>query len=335
MIRALAAKSQTSALVPFEFDPGTLRPDQVDIKVESCGVCHSDLSMKKNDWGMTAYPFVPGHEVIGTISAIGGEVRHLKLGEHVGLGWFSGSYLTCNFCLGGDQNLCKTSEQTIVGRYGGFASHVRTQALWATPIPAAMDAASAGPLLCGGITVFNPLTQFDVKPFHRVGVIGIGGLGHLALQFLNAWGCEVSAFTSSSGKADEAKKLGAHKVVDSKSDAEMAAIAGSLNFILSTANADLNWGQLVGCLAPKGRLHFVGAVPSPVSLQVFPMSVSQASISASPLGSPSTTRTMLGFCTRHNIKPAVEYFPMSKANEALEHLDAGKARFRIVLKNDL
>lgn len=335
MIKALAAKDPTSALTPFEYNPGALKSDQIDIKVEYCGICHSDLSMKQNEWGMTAYPFVPGHEVIGTVAAVGDEVRHIRKGDRVGLGWFSGSCLTCRQCLSGNHNLCATNEMTMIGRHGGFASHVRTQALWATPLPQEINATSAGPLFCGGVTVFNPLVQCDIRPWHKVGVIGIGGLGHLALQFSNAWGCEVTAFSSSGSKADEARKLGAHKVVDSRSGKDMKDIAGSLDFILSTANADLNWQQLLGCLAPKGRLHFVGAVPSPVAVQVFPMITNQSAISASPLGSPSTTRTMLDFCARHEIAPVIETFPMSQANEALAHLAAGKARFRVVLECDL
>lgn len=335
MIHAYAATAAKGDLKPFEFDPGPLGDGQVEIAVTHCGICHSDLSMLDNDWGMSAYPFVPGHEVAGTIAAVGHGVTHLKVGDRVGLGWFAGSCTTCRQCMTGNHNLCPTAEQTIVGRFGGFADRVRAQAAWATPIPAGLDPAKVGPLFCGGVTVFNPILEFGVLPTHRVGVVGIGGLGHLALQFLNKWGCEVIAFSSSAGKSDEAKKLGAHRVVNSRDDAAMAALAGSLDFVLVTANAALNWPAFTAALAPKGRLHFVGAVLEPIPVAVFPLILGQKSLSGSPLGSPATTAVMLEFCARHGIAPVTETFPLSKVNDALAHLRAGKARYRIVLENDL
>ena len=335
MIRALAARSAKGSLESFDYTPGPLGDEHVEIAVQSCGICHSDLSMLNNDWGITAYPFVPGHEVVGTVAALGSRVKTLKVGQTVGLGWFSQSCMTCRTCMCGDHNLCPSNEQTIVGRHGGFASRVRAHSAWVSPLPEGIDAAKAGPLLCGGITVFNPLVQHDIRPTQRVGVVGIGGLGHMALKFMNKWGCEVFAFTSSDSKAGEAKSLGAHHAVNSRDDAQLAKVKGLLDFILVTANADLNWGAYIDCLAPKGTLHFVGVPPSPVASHVFPMIVGQKSISATPLGSPATTAAMLDFCARHKIAPVTETFPMSQANKALHHLHEGKARYRIVLENDL
>ncbi|WP_439632010.1 NADPH-dependent aldehyde reductase Ahr [Gemmata sp.] len=334
-IRAYAATAPKGELKPFEYEPGPLGDEQVEIAVSHCGVCHSDLSMLDNDWGMTGYPFVPGHEVVGTVAAAGSRVRTVKVGDRVGLGWYSKSCMHCRQCMSGDHNLCPTAEATIVGRHGGFANKVRASEEWATPLPPALDPAKAGPLFCGGITVFNPFVQFDVRPTHKVGVVGIGGLGHLALQFANKWGCEVVAFSSSAGKTDEAKQLGAHRVVNSRDDAEMAKLAGSLDVILVTVNVALNWPAYINALAPRGRLHFVGAVGEPVPVPAFPMIMAQRSLSGSPLGSPATTADMLAFCARHKIAPVTEAFPMSKVNEALAHLRAGRARYRIVLENDL
>jgi uncharacterized zinc-type alcohol dehydrogenase-like protein len=178
------------------------------------------------------------------------------------------------------------------------------------------------------------LVKFGDKPTDRVGVIGIGGLGHMALKFLRAWGCEVVAFTSSDSKREEALSLGAHRVVNSRNSDDLAKLSGSLNFILSTVNASMDWQTLIGALAPKGRLHTVGAVAEPISLAAFPMIVGQRSFSGSPLGSPVTTSTMLDFAARHDIAPTTEHFPMSKLNDALERLKSGKARYRIVLEND-
>ena len=319
----------------FEYEPGPLGDEHVEIAVSHCGVCHSDLSMLDNDWGMTKYPLVPGHEAVGTVRAVGARVTRVKPGDRVGLGWYSQSCMGCRQCLHGDHNLCPTAESTIVGRHGGFADTVRGHWAWATPLPAGLDPATAGPLFCGGITVFNPFVQFDVRPTHRVGIVGIGGLGHMAVQFANRWGCEVTAFSSSAGKADEAKRLGAHHVVSSKDDAAVKKLAGTLDLLLVTVNVPLNWPAYLDALAPKGKLHFVGAVLEPVAVPAMAMIMAQKSVSGSPLGSPATTADMLDFCARHGIAPVTETFPLSKVNDAIAHVRAGKARYRVVLENDL
>jgi uncharacterized zinc-type alcohol dehydrogenase-like protein len=330
-VHAYAAREKGGKLTPYEYTLGEIGSDQVDIKVESCGICHSDLAMIDNEWGMSAYPVVPGHEVVGTITATGNQVRHVKVGQRVGLGWFSASCMHCRHCMGGDHNLCDTPEQTIVGRPGGFADIVRCSAEWAVPLPEGLSAKDAGPLFCGGITVFNPIVQFDVRPTHRVGVIGIGGLGHLALQFLSKWGCEVTAFSSTAGKEAEAKRMGAHHVVSSRDSKAMEKLAGRFDLILNTTNANLDWGSYLNALAPKGRLHTVGTVPDPIPAAAFALIAKQRSVSGSPLGSPATTADMLEFCARHTILPVTEHFAMKDVNKALDHLRAGKARYRIVL----
>ncbi len=334
-IQAMAARGPKAPLQPFEYEPGPLNDGQVEIAVESCGLCHSDLSMLDNEWGMTRYPFVPGHEVIGTVVALGAHTKRVKVGDRVGLGWYSDSCGACGECLGGDQNLCATAEGTIVGRHGGFATRVRANWTWVSPLPAALDATTAGPLFCGGITVFNPIVQCGVQPTDRVAVIGIGGLGHLALKFLRAWGCEVTAFTTSDSKREEALRLGAHRTLNSRNAGELQKATGSFDFILNTTNVGLDWNGYLQALKPKGRLHMVGAVLEPMSVAVFPLIVGQKSVSGSPLGSPATTDRMLEFCARHGIAPTTETFPLSRVNEALEHLRSGQARYRVVLKNDL
>jgi uncharacterized zinc-type alcohol dehydrogenase-like protein len=291
--------------------------------------------MIDNDWGFTQYPLIAGHEVVGKITAVGMAAKRVQLGQTVGLGWYSQSCMSCHQCLSGDHNLCLQVEPTIVGRSGGFAQRVRCHWAWATPLPKELDPALAGPLFCGGITVFNPIVQFGIRPTDRVGVIGIGGLGHLALKFLSAWGCEVFAFTSSDSKREEAMKLGADTVVNTHDSGAVTKIAGSLNFILSTVGATLDWPALLTALAPKGRLHTVGAGAEPAALPIFPMITGQKSFSASPLGSPATIERMLDFCARHEIAPVVEFFPMSKINDGLARLRSGKARYRVVLQNDL
>jgi len=190
----------------------------------------------------------------------------------------------------------------------------------------------AGPLLCGGITVFNPIILAGVKATDRVGVIGIGGLGHMALKFLNKWGCEVIAFSSNPDKKRQILSMGASKVIDSRNPDELESIAGSLDFILNTTNVSLDWNAYLSALGPKGRLHTVGAVLEPMAIPAFSLIMGEKSVAGSPLGSPALTLKMLEFCVRHDIYPMVEEFPLSEVNEAMKHLEEGKARYRIVLK---
>ncbi|MBE9127984.1 MULTISPECIES: NADPH-dependent aldehyde reductase Ahr [unclassified Coleofasciculus] len=333
MIKAYAAHEPGGELKPFEYDPGSLGDEEVEINVEYCGLCHSDLSMLDNEWGMTKYPFVPGHEVVGTIAALGDRVSTLNVGQRVGLGWYSRSCMTCEWCMSGNHNLCLTAEGTIVGRHGGFADKVRAHHSWVVSLPEGVNSATAGPLFCGGITVFNPIVQFDIKPTDRVGVIGIGGLGHMALGFLHAWGCDVTAFSTSPDKEAEARKLGANHFVNSRDPKALESVQNSFDLILSTVNADLDWNAYIAALRPKGRLHLVGVVPNPLSTQLFPMIAGQKSISGSPLGSPVTTARMIDFAARHGVEPITETFSFEQVNEAIEKLRNGKPRYRLVLKH--
>jgi uncharacterized zinc-type alcohol dehydrogenase-like protein len=332
-VNAYAAKEPKGKLEPYAYELGKPGPEEVDIKVAYCGLCHSDLSMINNDWGMTQYPIVPGHEIVGEVIAAGKAVKNVKIGDKVGLGWFSASCMSCQECMDGSHHLCSNSEATIVGRHGGFADYVRGHWSWAIPLPKAIDMSKAGPLLCGGITVFNPIILAGVKPTDKVGVIGIGGLGHMALKFLKHWGCEVVAFSSNPDKKDQILAMGASKVINSNNPQELESIAGSLNFILNTTNVSLDWNSYLTTLAPKGKLHTVGAVLEPMAIPAFSLIGGEKSVSGSPLGSPALTKTMLDFCVRHTIYPTTEEFPMEKVNQALEHLKQGKARYRIVLKN--
>ncbi|OQP46281.1 alcohol dehydrogenase [Niastella yeongjuensis] len=337
LVQAWAAQTAHGKLEPFQYEPGPLGPEEVDIAVEYCGICHSDLSMLHNDWGITTYPFVPGHEAIGKVVALGevAKEKGLTIGQRVGVGWNKSACLHCEHCLKGAYELCTTGKATIVGHHGAFANRVRSHWVWAVPIPAGVDAAAAGPLLCGGITVFAPLLDGHVLPTHKVGVFGIGGLGHMAIKFLKAWGCEITAFTSSNSKFEEARSFGATHTASSTDSEAMKKLAGSLDFIMITANATLDWDSIIALLKPGGKLHIVGAVLEPIPVRVMSLLAGKKSISSSPAGSRIQTDQMLQFAAQHNIAPMVEYFPMSRINEAMAHLEAGKARYRIVLKTDL
>ena len=330
-IHAYAAPTPGAPLVPFQYDPGPLSPDQVEVELISCGICHSDLHMLSNDWGSTKWPFVPGHEGVGRIVAVGERVTSRAVGQVVGIGWYLGTCGHCAPCVGGDQHLCRTPRQTIVGNHGCYADRIRLDPLWALPIPDAIDPLVAGPLLCGGITVFSPFVHRNVRPTDRVGVIGIGGLGHLAVMFANKWGCEVTAFSGTPDKADSIRQMGAHHVVDSKDPKAIRKLAGRFDFIISTVNGAVDWDSYLRALAPKGQLHIVGALADPIPLKTGLILGGQKSVSASPTGSPTTIAQMLDFAGRHRIAPIIEPFPMNRVNEALKHLADGKARYRVVL----
>ncbi len=326
-----AAHASNAPLEPIAFDPGLMHPEDVEIAVEYCGVCHSDLAMVDSEWFPTNYPVVPGHEVVGTIVAVGPQAKGRTVGQRVGVGWHSKSCLHCLHCMGGEQNLCGTRQPTIIGRHGGFADKMRAHWSWAIPLPDALDPASAGPLMCGGGTAFLPFLVHDIKPTDRVGVVGIGGLGHLAVKFAKAWGCEVTAFTSSAAKRQEALLLGAHRTVSSVDVDELKAFAGQLDFLLVTVGATLEWDALLATLAPKGRMHLVGVVTQAMSVRTSGLLSWQRSLSASPTPSPAVLSKMLAFCARHGIAPQVEHFALSDVNAALDHLRSGNARYRVVL----
>ncbi len=332
-INAFAAMEAGGTLEPYSYDPGPLAPHDVEIDVVACGVCHSDLSMINNSWRASRYPLVPGHEAVGRIRAKGDAVTTLEIGQMVGVGWNAHSCQACQPCLSGTQQRCQTGVTTIRSN-GGFADRLRVQDIWAVAIPDGVDAVSAGPLFCGGITVFAPFVNFGLKPTDRVGVIGIGGLGHLALQFANAWGCEVTAFTSSQDKMDELSSLGAHRVVNSRDEDALKAERGRFDFIISTVNVSLNWAGYLAALRPNGQLITVGIIGEPMGIPAGQLVGGGKSVAGSDTGAPHEVATMLEFCARHDIKPMIETFPMTEVNAAIDHLKSGKARYRIVLTNE-
>ncbi len=330
-IQAWAAMTAKAELEPFAFDPGPLKADEVEVAVEHCGICHSDLSLIGNEWKTSVFPLVPGHEIIGRITALGPQAKGLSVGQRVGIGWNAESCLHCRPCMSGDQHLCGEVVATAVGHHGGFADRVRAQWAWVIPLPEELDPAIAGPLLCGGTTVFAPFPTFDIKPTARVGVVGIGGLGHMALQFANAWGCEVTAFTSHESKTQEAMALGAHHVVPSRDSDAIRAISDTLDLLLVTVNVPLDWPAMIATLAPKGRMHMVGAVLKPMPVMAFDLIAWEKTISGSPTGAPVIMSDMLHFAARHKVTPHVEHFPLAKVNDALARVRDGSVRYRAVL----
>ena len=319
--------------MPFRYTPGDLGLQEVEIGISHCGICHSDLHLISNDWSISQYPFIPGHEIIGTVTAVGPEVRSLKVGQRVGLGWQSNSCGECEWCTRGMENLCLSAEATCVHRHGGYADRVRANSRFVIPVPDALPSEQAAPLLCGGITVYNPMRTHNINPSSRVGIVGVGGLGHIAIQFARVFGAEVTAFSTSAAKEAEARQLGASHFVNTRESKAMKEVAGTQDFILSTINADQDWGVYIQALRPTGTLCFVGVPPSAVSIHTFPLISGLRTISGNPTGSPYRLREMLDVAARHGVKAQTESFPMAKANEAIEKVKKNKVRYRAVLAN--
>jgi len=332
-IDAYAAREVGAALSPFRFEPSELSPLEVDIEITHCGICHSDLHLIDNDWNTSAYPLVPGHEVIGKVVAKGDLVSHLEVGDRVGVGWQCGSCHECEWCERGDENLCSHIAETCVGRPGGFAERIQLDARFAFPIPDGLTSEAAAPLLCGGITVYSPLRQ-HARPQSRVGVIGIGGLGHLAIRFARALGCEVTAFSSTPGKEAEARGHGAHHFVSSTDVSALKGQRESLDLIIATVNRTLDWKRYIQALRPDGVLSFVGALDEPVSVPTGLLMAKRRSVTSSPIGGRVAMREMLDFAARHRVGAQVEALPMSEVNTALDRLRKNDVRYRFVLERD-
>jgi alcohol/geraniol dehydrogenase (NADP+) len=332
-IKGYAVHAAGAELLPFKYDPGELKPGDVEVSVTHCGVCHSDASLIDNDWGTSQYPFIPGHEVVGTIAAVGSAVQGLAVGDRVGVGWQSDSCGRCEWCRKGEENLCARAQPTCVHRHGGYAESLRVNWRFAVKIPAALDSEATAPLLCAGITVYSPMRTLGVNPSSRVGVIGVGGLGHLALQFARVFGAEVTAFSSSANKEEDALKLGAHHFVNSRESKAVNGLAGSFDLIISTINADQDWAGYVNTLRPHGMLCFVGVPPKPITLPVFSLIGVTRGTCGSNTGSPSRIAEMLDVAARHGVKAKVEHFKMAEANQALKRVRKSQVRYRAVLSN--
>jgi uncharacterized zinc-type alcohol dehydrogenase-like protein len=333
LIDCWAAMAAKESLRPFQYEPGEVNPREVEISITHCGICHSDLHLIDNDWGISPYPLVPGHEIIGTVSALGAHVANLKLGQRVGVGWQRGACLECEYCVRGEENICLRAIPTCVGGYGGFATRIRVDSHFVFSIPDSLDSATAAPLLCGGVTVFTPLRVFGVTPVMKVGVIGIGGLGHLALQFAKAFGCEVTALSSSPAKEAEARQFGAQHFVVSSDAPAMTKAAASLDFLYATTSVGMDWNALFNLLRPKGKLCVLGGAPVPITISPFPLVLGQRTICGSPVGGRASMTEMLDFAARHGITAKVEVMSMSAANAAVARVVANQARYRMVLVN--
>jgi len=337
--KAYATPSATSPLAATTIQRRVPTERDVQIEILFCGVCHSDLHFARNEWGFTQYPAVPGHEIVGRVTAIGGGVKIFKVGDTVGVGCLVDSCRTCPDCRAGLEQFCPDMTMT----YGSMDKHLNTPTLggyaqsivvteeFVLRMPANLNLAAAAPLLCAGITTYSPLKHWKVGPGQKVGIVGLGGLGHMGVKFAKAFGAHVVLFTTSPGKVADGKRLGAHEVVISKDDAQMAAHANSFDFILDAVSATHDINAYLNLLKRDGNLTLVGAPEKPLPVAAFPLIFKRRSFSGSLIGGLPETQEMLDFCGQHNITCDIEIIRMDEINTAYERMLKSDVKYRFVI----
>ena len=332
-VTGFASKAVGQPLESFTYEQPKINPHDVLVSVTHCGLCQTDIHAIDNYYGITTFPFVPGHEIVGNVLTVGSAVSDLKEGDRVGIGWQGRSCMKCEWCLKGEEQLCMDIVSSATWNpYGGFASSICVDSRFAYLIPDSMPSEVAAVLMCAGITVYSPLRSYAAQHEKKIGIIGVGGLGHLAIQFAHAFDYEVTAISSSPNKKEQALAFGAnHFMVSDKTSMQKAAF--SFDLLLCTAHGKLNWVDLLDILKKNGRLILVG-FPD-VEFNSTDLVAHQLTIASSFLGNRKTMREMLSFAYEHNIVPKLELMPMTKVNEAIQKVKENKARYRIVLYNDI
>jgi uncharacterized zinc-type alcohol dehydrogenase-like protein len=338
---AYAAHDAKSALVPFDYTPRTLRDHDVQINVLFCGVCHSDLHQARNEWSNTIFPVVPGHEIVGRVSAVGSHVSRYQVGDLVGVGCMVDSCRSCPSCEEGLEQYCENGftgtyngqdRQTGAITYGGYSTAMTVDQDFVLRVPENLDPAGVAPLLCAGITTYSPLRQWGAGPGKKVGIVGLGGLGHMGVKLARAMGAHVVLFTTSESKVEDAKRLGAHEVVISRDPEQMTQHTNSFDFILNTVAAQHDLNPFLNLLRRDGTLTLVGAPehdhPSP---QVFNLIMKRRRLAGSLIGGIAETQEMLDFCGQHGITSDIELIPMQQINQAYERMLKSDVKYRFVV----
>ena len=335
-----AAHSATTSPVPFDYEHREPSPHDVHIAIEYCGICHSDIHQARNEWGNAIYPMVPGHEIIGIVKEVGSAVTKFKVGDRAGIGCMVNSCRECASCKAGEEQYCERGEGvwTYNGRdkqgnitFGGYSDHIVADEAFVLKVPAGLDPAGAAPLLCAGITTYSPLRHWGAGPGKKIGVIGLGGLGHMALKFSHAFGAQTVQFTTSAGKIADAKKLGADEVILTREDGWEKAHAGSFDFILDCVSAKHDVTPYLGLLKRDGTLCTVGIPSEPVAIHAFSVAMGRKSFAGSAIGGIKETQEMLDFCGKHNIVSDIEMTSFAKIDEAWERVIKGDVKYRFVL----
>ncbi len=332
-ITGWAAQTAKAPLAPWQTDV-PVGPVDCVVKVISCGLCHSDIHMVDNDWQISRYPLIPGHEVVGEVVEVGSQVTHLKVGDRVGIGWQLSSCLNCPQCLKGNENLCPERRSLIGDGYGGFADYCVVDSHFAFKLPDGIDSYDAGPLMCGGITVYSALKEAGMGSGLHIGVIGVGGLGHMAVQFASKLGNTVTALTTSADKAELAAQLGASDAILLKEGSPTGKPHRPFDILLNTAPAVMNWSELLGLMAPDGVFSFVASPSVPLEIPAFSLIVGRLKVMGSPIGGRARIVEMLEIADGFGVKPIIEKYKMSQINEAFDRVKANQVRYRAVLIPD-
>jgi uncharacterized zinc-type alcohol dehydrogenase-like protein len=338
--KAYAASAANSPLAPFSLVRREPTPDDVQIDILFCGVCHSDLHTVRDEWGGTTYPCVPGHEIVGRVVRVGGAVKNFKEGDLAAVGCMVDSCRTCENCRADLEQFCDNgvvftynSKDKHSGgiTYGGYSRSIVVDQHFVLRISDKLDPAAAAPLLCAGITTYSPMRHWKVDKGQKVGVVGLGGLGHMAVKFAHAFGAHVVLFTTSPGKTDDAKRLGAHEVVVSKNNDEMKKHAKSFDFIIDTVSAKHDLNAYLALVKRDGTMTLVGAPPEPVALDAFSLIHRRRQLAGSLIGGIKETQEMLDFCAEHGITCDIEMIPIDKINEAYERMLKSDVKYRFVI----
>lgn len=339
-VKAYAAQGPETPLAPFQIERRPVGPKDVKIEIEACGVCHSDIHQARNEWRDSLYPMVPGHEIVGHVTEVGVDVSKFKPGDSVGVGCMVDSCRQCPQCQDGYEQFCDVgAAMTYNGlemdrqtrTYGGYSQNVVVDEAFVLRVPAHLDRMAAAPLLCAGITTYSPLRHWKVGPGQKVGIVGLGGLGHMGVKFAHAFGAHTVVITTSPSKAEEAKKLGADEVILSRDEAQLKAHANSFDFLLDTVSATHDVVPLLMLLKRDATMVQVGAPDKPPEIPAFALIARRRNLSGSLIGGIAETQEMLDFCGEHNITSEVEVIPVQQINEAYERMIKGDVRYRFVI----
>jgi len=339
-VEAYGTEAATKPLHEMKIERRAVTAHDVEIEILYCGICHSDLHQIKNDFGGTTFPIVPGHEIVGRVTRAGDHVTSFKVGDLAAVGCIVDSCQQCESCKEGLEQFCDqfptfsfNSPDKYLGgvTYGGFSKTYVCEDKYVLHVPESLDLAAAAPLLCAGITVYSPLRHWNAGPGKKVGVLGIGGLGHLAIKIAKAMGAEVTVFTTSQSKVEDAKRLGADNAVLSTDTAQMKQYTGKLNFIIDTVSAKHDINSYLNLLKHDGTVVLVGLPPAPLEIGAFNIVMGRKSFSGSNIGGIAETQEMLDFCAEHNITADIELIKMQDINEAFERLEKGDVKYRFVI----
>jgi len=335
-----AAPAANAALVASTIERREPRANDVLIEIDYCGVCHSDLHQVRDEWGASKFPMVPGHEIVGRVKQVGAKVTRFQVGDRVGVGCLVDSCGTCASCQRHHEQFCEkgaamtyngTEMDRVTPTQGGYATQVVVDEKFTLKIPDGLDLAAAAPLLCAGITTYSPLRQWNTKKGDRVGVVGLGGLGHMAVKLAASMGAEVTMLSTSKNKEADARKLGASGFASTKDPATFTKLAGQLDLIIDTISAQHDYNQYLGMLRPYGAMVLLGAPPEPSPLAAFALIMGNRRLAGSLIGGLAETQEMLDYCAAHKVQSEIEIIPMQKINEAYERMLVGDVRYRFVI----